>query len=394
MRKDNYSTIIDFGSSELRLGVFDDKFSKLFFQSKDISQKNNYEEYLKSINFLIREAENKISTHLENITVLYDTSKIFTIDLSIKKKLDQKTIFKDICSSIILEANQLIKDCYINKKIIHLIIKKYIINDKEFLNIPNKIPKLNSVILEIKFICLPYNQYKNVFETFKKNNLKIINFFSSSLVKSFKYIDFFKENKFVAFLDIGLDRTTIIFFINQKLDCLNSIPIGGNHISKDISQIMKLSLDESEKLKKTFNKSEIDFSYSEADSSDNTDIIKKIIGKNISIDLLKKVVLTRVEEIIELSFKGMNISKNIDKKQNLNLVLIGNGSKIFNRNSFQIEDKYNFKEINFYEENDIEICEAGLMFEENFKDENPQKLKKNQKTLGLFHRFFNIFGNG
>ena len=394
MQKDNYSTIIDFGSSELRLGLFDDKFSKLFFQSKDISQKNNYEEYLKSINFLIREAENKISTHLENITVLYDTSKIFTIDLSIKKKLDQKTIFKDICSSIILEANQLIKDCYINKKIIHLIIKKYIINDKEFLNMPDEMPKLNSVILEIKFICLPYNQYKNVFETFKKNNLKILNFYSSSLVKSFKYIDFFKENKFVAFLDIGLDRTTIIFFINQKLDCLNSIPIGGNHISKDISQIMKLSLDESEKLKKTFNKSEIDFSYSEADSSDNTDIIKKIIGKNISIDLLKKVVLTRVEEIIELSFKGMNISKNIDKKQNLNLVLIGNGSKIFNRNSFQIEDKYNFKEINFYEENDIEICEAGLMFEENFKDENPQKLKKNQKTLGLFHRFFNIFGNG
>ena len=93
MQKDNYSTIIDFGSSELRLGVFDDKFSKLFFQSKDISQKNNYEEYLKSINFLIRDAENKISTHLENITVLYDTSEIFTIDLSIKKKIGSKNNF-------------------------------------------------------------------------------------------------------------------------------------------------------------------------------------------------------------------------------------------------------------------------------------------------------------
>ena len=51
MQKDNYSTIIDFGSSKLRLGVFDDKLSKLFFQSKDISQKDNFEEYLKSINF-------------------------------------------------------------------------------------------------------------------------------------------------------------------------------------------------------------------------------------------------------------------------------------------------------------------------------------------------------
>ncbi len=393
MQKNNYSTIIDLGSSELRLGVFDDKFVKLFFQSKSVAKKNDYEEYSKSINFLIRQAENQISTHLENITILYDTSEIYTIDLSIKKKLDQKIIFNDVCESIILEANQLIKNCYTNKKVIHLIIKKYIINNKEFLNIPDEVPHLNSLVLEIKFICLPYNQYSNIFEIFKKNNLKIVNFFSSSLVKSFQYINFFKENKFVAFLDIGLDRTSIIFFINQKLDCLNSIPIGGSHISKDISQILKISEKDSEELKKTFNKSEIDFSYDKTNLIDNTNIIKKIIGKNISVDLLKQVILARVEEIIKLSFKSISISSNIDKQQNLNLVLTGRGSKIFNRNSFQIEDNYNFKEINFYEENDFEICKAGLIFEKNFQNSYPKKLKKNQKKLGFFHRFFNIFGN-
>ncbi len=394
MQKNNYSTIIDFGSNELRVGVFDNKLSKLYFKSKKIFQKDNYEEYSKSINFLIREAEKKISTHLENITVLYDTSKISTIDLSIKKKIDQKILFKDVCSSIILEANQLIKDCYIDKKVIHLIIKKYIVNNKEFLNMPDEISELNSLILEIKFICLPYSQYKNVFDTFKKNNLEVVNFFSSSLVKSFKYIDLFKEDKFVAFLDIGLDRTTIILFINQKLNFFNSIPIGGNHISKDISQIMKLNFEESETLKKSFNKSEIDFSYNNSDSNENSNIIKNIIGKNISIDLLKKVVLTRVEEIIELSFKSINISRNAEKKKNLNLVLIGKGSKLFNKNSFQIENKYNFKEINFYEEDDVEICESGLQFAKNFKDEDLQKMKKNQKKLGFFHRFFNFFSNG
>ena len=70
MKKNNYSTVVDYGSSEIRLGVFDNKFSKLFFKSKSISQKNNYEEYSKSINFLIRDAEKQISTHLENITFL------------------------------------------------------------------------------------------------------------------------------------------------------------------------------------------------------------------------------------------------------------------------------------------------------------------------------------
>ena len=57
MKKNNYQTIIDFGSSELRLAVFNNKLSKLYFKSKFISQKKNYEEYSKSINFLIREAE-------------------------------------------------------------------------------------------------------------------------------------------------------------------------------------------------------------------------------------------------------------------------------------------------------------------------------------------------
>ena len=392
MLKDKYSTVIDFGSSELRLAVFNENLSKLFSQSKKILQKKNYSEYFDSINLLIKEAESKISTHLEDLIVLYESAYIYSIDLSIKKKLDQKINIKDFCSSIILEANQLIKDCYTNKKIIHSIIKKYIINDKEYLDISEKLISSNSIIIEMKFICLPYREYQDVIETFKKSNLKVINLFSSSLVKSFKYINSFKESNSVAFLDIGLDRTTAIFYNKQKIDVLKSISIGGNHISKDISQIMKLSIDESESLKKTFNKSEIDFSYNETVSEDN-DILKKILGKNISIDLLKKVVLARIEEIIKLSFKDMNISESIDKKQNLNLVLIGNGSKIFNKNSFQLEDKYNFKEINFYEENDYEICKAGLIFRDNFKDINQAKLMKYQNKLGFFHKFFNFFGN-
>ena len=393
MSKDKYSSVIDFGSSELRLGVFNENQSKLYFNSKKIIQKNNYDEYLEKIKLLIRDAESKISTHLENLTVLYDSSDIFTIELSIKKKLEQKITLKDFCSSIVLEAKQLIKNSYPNKKIIHSIVKKYIINDNEFLNIPEKIFKKDSVILEIIFICLPYYKYKNVTEIFKKNNLNILSFFSSSLVKSFKYINYFKNNKFVSFLDIGLDRTTLILFDQQRFDSLNSIPIGGNHISKDISQIMKLNIDESESLKKSFNKSEIDFSYDDESSDENKDIVKKIIGKNISIDLLKKVVLARIEEIIKLSLKDINIRKINDKTENLNLVLIGNGSKIFNKNSFQLDNKYNFKEINFYEENDHDICEAGLIFKEKFKEIKKEKFTKYQNKMGFFQRFFNIFGN-
>ena len=201
--------------------------------------------------------------------------------------------FIDICSSLKLEANQLINDCYFDKKVIHIIVNKYIINSREFSSIPKEIPDLNSLIIEMKFICLPYHQYNNINEIFIKNNLKVLNFFLSSLVKSFYYIDHFKKNKNVTFLDIGLNRTTIISLTNKKLIYLNSIPIGGDHITKDISIIMKLSLEEAEELKKSFNKSEIDFSYNESETRSEENIIQKVLGKNISIDLLKKVVLKK-----------------------------------------------------------------------------------------------------
>ena len=116
------------------------------------------------------------------------------------------------------------------------------------------------------------------------------------------------------------------------------------------------------------------------------------MGKNISIDLLKKVTLARIEEILDLTFQDLSTSENTKNNKNLILVLIGNGSKLFNKNSFQLDDKYNFKEINYYEETDIEICKAGLVFAKINKDENLQKIIKNQKKLGIFQKFFNFFG--
>ena len=74
MKKSNFLCVIDYGSSLLRLGVFDEKFNCLHSSSKNILEKNNHDEYLKSINLLVRAAEKKISNHLENVFILYDDS--------------------------------------------------------------------------------------------------------------------------------------------------------------------------------------------------------------------------------------------------------------------------------------------------------------------------------
>ena len=104
---------------------------------------------------------------------------------------------------------------------------------------------------------------------------------------------------------------------------------------------------------------------------------------------MKKVILARVEEIFNLLFEDVKISETIDKDEIL-LVLIGGGAKLFDKNSFNFESSNNFKDIIFYDETDKEICKSGLEYALKYNLEK-EKFIKNNKNKGIFERFFNLF---
>ena len=88
----NLETIIDFGSKNLRLGVFDQSSEIIYSSNVKIIENFENENLEKSLDKLIRDAEKKLSTHLVDINVLYDSAKFNFIDLSIKKSLDHPTL--------------------------------------------------------------------------------------------------------------------------------------------------------------------------------------------------------------------------------------------------------------------------------------------------------------
>ena len=86
---------------------------------------------------------------------------------------------------------------------------------------------------------------------------------------------------------------------------------------------------------------------------------------------------------IELSIQNLS-------KGELLIVLIGRGSKLFNKNIINFESGEMFKNMIFYKENNKEISKLGLDYASmhNFEMENLKKIKKKQ---GFFERFFNLF---
>ena len=383
MKKGHNYNILDLGLSKLRFSIFDDKLTQQYSEIKSLSNQNLYLNSNEQIIYLIKNAEEKISSHIQDIVLMFDTNNLISIDLSLSKNLDQSSELKKVYNSLLLELNQIINSNYSKYKIINTILSKCIIDDIVYDDLPEKINKVNNIKIEFKLICFPQKEINIIKENFNKNNLNITHYYCSSYLKTLFYLNKLNYNK-ISFLEIGLKKSFLLNYDNRKLKSIHTVPIGGYHISNDISKIFKIDFSEAEEIKKLFNKSDTEFSY-DIKQNNNDVILNKILSKNIQVDLLKKVILYRVQEIMDITFEK---SSSINKDYNdYKLFLIGDGSLLFDNNTFHLNDKFEFKSINFCSLSDFEICEAGLKY--LLDDQLPVISNKKQ---GIFEKFFNLFG--
>ena len=128
-----------------------------------------------------------------------------------------------------------------------------------------------------------------------------------------------------AVLDLGFEKISFGIFKNFALVHSVTFPIGINHITKDISKVCSLNLDESENLRNN-----IDFLFENNQKIfDENDYLKKIYFidssfRKISKNLILNVIKARLDEIFETIKKQIILSE-----LNLNFVLVGPG---FNNN--------------------------------------------------------------
>ena len=354
-----FFNIIDYGSSKIRFACFDNNQNITFSNSIEVYTNNNFQNQFEAVNEIIKKAEKKFSYHVEDIILILDSVEIFIIDISLTKNIGRSSKINKLYESLILEINQITQSYYGEYYLSQIIMDRCIIdNEQVFEEFPKDKTIIKNIKVDFKLICFPKKFIKKIRDGFIKNNLNITNIFCSSYAKSQSYVKKLGKNK-IFFLDIGLRRSSIILFENKKFKFIETIPIGGIHITQDISKILKISEVDSEKLKKSFNKTDTEFSYKNNTSEDRL-ITQEIINKNISLDLLKKVILYRVQEIIDLTFKKSKVNSHKTIIEDAELFLIGEGSKLFNNNSFYLNDRFAFKSINFYSDTDVQICKCGL----------------------------------
>ena len=212
MNKINFFNVIDFGSSKIRFASFDKNLNEKFSDSINVYLNEKLQTHFEAINIIIKKAEKKLSNHIEDIVLVLDSEKLFTIDISLMKNLDTSSKINKSYDSLILELNQIFSSHYSKYYLSQIIMDKCVIDDEK---VYEKLPKdkiiTRNLKVDFKLICFPKMFIKKIKDDFIKYNLNIINIFCSSYLRSQSYVKKLSENK-TSFLEIGFRSSSFFFF--------------------------------------------------------------------------------------------------------------------------------------------------------------------------------------
>ena len=173
-------------------GISEDKIFICFFEKENSTFKSsinfdipegldndlNFKVITNLLKENIKKIEKKLGFFLNSANISIKSKTYQTVLLSIKNIFDNKNFNKEIISNMVQSA---VRQFYADNKnlnIIHILINKYIIDDKIYNIYPHNI-KCKKVILEIEFICLDkvlINKIKNLLKKCDIHVDRIISF--------------------------------------------------------------------------------------------------------------------------------------------------------------------------------------------------------------------------
>ena len=183
----NYETYLLISAKKLVISVCSNSNKKIYYDESFINNNINFEIFKKLDHFLnknIFKIEKKLDNFIEKITVILDLDIFFPVEISLKKNNHNDFINLNTLNYLLYEAKECCKKTIEQKKIIHMIINNYLIDDKNYSSLPKNI-KCQNYSLDLKLICLEENLYIDLEMILKKYHISIDLVLSGKYIKDF-----------------------------------------------------------------------------------------------------------------------------------------------------------------------------------------------------------------
>ena len=169
--------------NEIYICFIDNKINKLsnsvsFNIPDSLSNNLNFKIILSLLRKNIRKLEKDIGLFVNSGNISIKSKSYQSILFSVKDIFDERELEKEVIIKLVRVAMQQLQKCEKNLTIIHVIINKYVIDDKVYNFFPNY-KKFTKIILEIEFICLNkilIEKVKKLFNECKIDVKKIVSY--------------------------------------------------------------------------------------------------------------------------------------------------------------------------------------------------------------------------
>ena len=351
----------------------------------------------KAIRSCISIAEKKAKILLKKINVVLEGPEFLSTKFTKHKKINGSKIHKDDIDFLLKEAK---KQLILNDKkqsIIHIFNHNYVVDGNAFSDEPIGV-YADSLSHEMTFITIPKNNLKNINQAFIDCDIEIERLISNTFALGAKLLNN-KELEFGSILvDIGFEKISLGLFKNLALVHSITLPMGINHITKDISKVCSLSMDESVVIRNN-----IDFSFQNNQNLfdangylKNSYFINSSFRK-ISKNLILNVIKARLDEIFE-TVKKQIIVPEFNLNSGIGFLLVGGGSylpniekhceKFFGPRIKKLSDNNNEKETDL-EKNFASCLGALRIIKDGWETEAiPETVDKNAKNISFLAKIF------
>lgn len=216
-----------------------------------------------------------------------------------------------------------IKDQNINHQIIHVLPTVYELDGiTDIVDPRGMIGDRLSVLLSV--LTAPISLVRNISSCLARCRLEVEAFVVGGYASGLSTLVEDELSLGATLIDIGGETTSIACFIEGSLIDIRAIPMGGDHVTRDIARVLATPIAQAERLKNLYG------TLIQVTSDDRESIIVPQLGEldhNVNLTVsrfyLSEIIRARMEEIFE------HIKKNIPSSlSHQRIVLTGGGSQI------------------------------------------------------------------
>ncbi len=280
------------------------------------------EDTVSAITAALEEAERMSGTVIERATISVDGSHIQSLNsrgVIAVSRADKQISREDMDRATEAAAALSLES---NREILRVIPRAYIVDGQSNISDPYG---MSGVRLEIDthIITASVPAMKNLDDAVHRAGITANTHVIAPLAASRAVLTKRQKELGVALVDIGAETTGIAVFEDGKVSFTSILPIGSNHITKDISHALRTTLDTAEKIKTQFGVAR----KPKVKDTTKLDLTKIGIKGTLLERELDAIIEARLREICELITEELHRASS-DQVLSSGVVVTGGGAKL------------------------------------------------------------------